>query len=67
MSEFDFIILRNKKIGEAGIWLTEERRMKKDFPSPENKAFCKRLKRWLEFLLFAQIYAVLNQNILMGG
>ena len=38
MNEIDFIILRNKKIGEAGIWVTEERRMKKDFPSPEKQS-----------------------------
>ena len=35
---------------------------RKIFPRLKNKAFCKRLKRWVEFLLFAQIYAVLNQN-----
>ena len=29
----------------------------------KNKAFCKRLKRWVEFLFFAQIYAVLNQKM----
>ena len=38
-----------------GVW-------RKIFPRLKNKAFCKRLKRWVEFLLFAQIYAVLNQN-----
>ena len=40
---------------KKGVW-------RKIFPRLKNKAFCKRLKRWVEFLLFAQIYAVLNQN-----
>ena len=40
---------------KEGVW-------RKIFPRLKNKAFCKRLKRWVEFLLFAQIYAVLNQN-----
>ena len=38
MNEIDLIILRNKNIGEAGIWLTEGTRMKKDFPSPEKQS-----------------------------
>ena len=35
----------------------------KDFPRLKNKAFRKRLKRWVESLLFGQIYAVLNQKM----
>ena len=36
---------------------------RKIFYRLKNKAFCKRLKRWVEFLFFAQIYAVLNQKM----
>ena len=32
-------------------------------PRLKNKAFCKQLKRWVESLLFSQIYAVLNQKM----
>ena len=36
---------------------------RKIFYRLKNKAFCKRLKRWAEFLFFAQFYAVLNQKM----
>ena len=35
----------------------------KIFPRLKNKAFCKQLKRWVESLLFSQIYAVLNKKL----
>ena len=41
---------------KKGVW-------RKIFPRLKNKAFCKRLKRWVESLLFAQIYAVVNQKM----
>ena len=62
MNEIDLIILRNKKLEKLVYDLLKKGVWRKIFPRLKNKAFCKRLKRWVEFLLFAQIYAVLNQN-----